>query len=110
MEKKYKWHLICMHPNELEFTEDGIAVSELNNRKICIGKHNENYFAFAYKCPHANGIMAHGYINVKGEAVCPWHQYKFDLVSGRNTSGQGYALKTYPLEMTEEGMMVGDIQ
>ena len=108
MEKKYTWHLIAMHPNELDFTLDGIAIANLNGRKICIGKHNDSYFAFAYKCPHANGIMAYGYINTKGEAVCPAHQYKFNLINGKNTSGQGYYLKTYPLQITNEGMMVGE--
>ena len=109
MEKKYTWHLIDMHPNELDFTIDGIAIAHLNGRKICICKHNDSYFAFAYKCPHANGIMAYGYVSAKGEAVCPAHQYKFDMVTGKNTSGQGYYLKTYPLQITDDGIMVGEL-
>jgi nitrite reductase/ring-hydroxylating ferredoxin subunit len=109
MDKQYSWHLICMHPNELDFSIDNIAVTELNGRKICIGLHDNKYFAFAYKCPHAQGIMAYGYVNAKGEAVCPTHQYKFDMATGKNTSGQGYYLKTYPLKVTEDGIFVGEL-
>jgi 3-phenylpropionate/trans-cinnamate dioxygenase ferredoxin subunit len=31
---------------------------------------------------------------------------KFDLKNGRNTSGEGYFLKTFPVEVRENGVFV----
>jgi 3-phenylpropionate/trans-cinnamate dioxygenase ferredoxin subunit len=35
------------------------------------------------------------------------HRYKFSLQNGRNTSGEGYYLKTYPVEVRGEAIFVG---
>jgi nitrite reductase/ring-hydroxylating ferredoxin subunit len=42
-----------------------------------------------------------------GNIVCPLHRYKFSLVNGRNVSGEGYYLKTYPVEQREDGLYIG---
>jgi nitrite reductase/ring-hydroxylating ferredoxin subunit len=87
------FHKLADHPNELSWAENGIAVAELKGKKICLGRFKDEIFAFAYKCPHAGGIMADG--------------YKFSLQNGRNTSGEGYYLKHWPVEIREEGVFVG---
>ena len=107
MTKKFTWHKVANHINELDFAGNNIAMVEVNGRKICIGKHKEYVFAFAYKCPHAGGIMADGYIDALGNVVCPLHRYKYDLKNGRNVSGEGYYLKNWPVESKEEGIFVG---
>ena len=106
-EKKYTWHKIADHFSELNFADNNIAVTEMNGKKICIGKFNESVFAFAYKCPHAGGILAEGYIDSLGNVVCPLHRYKYDMKNGRNVSGEGYYLKNWPVEMRDEGVFVG---
>ncbi|HEX7905732.1 MAG TPA: Rieske 2Fe-2S domain-containing protein [Chitinophagaceae bacterium] len=106
-EKKYTWHKIADHINELDFAANAIAVIEVKGKKICIGKYNDAAFAFSYKCPHAGGILADGYIDALGNVVCPLHRYKYDMKNGRNTSGEGYYLKNWPVEVREEGVFVG---
>jgi nitrite reductase/ring-hydroxylating ferredoxin subunit len=103
-DKKYTWYKIAGHINELEFNANNIAVAELKGKKICIARYKENVFAFAFKCPHAGGIMADGYIDALGNVVCPLHRYKYDLKNGRNVSGEGYYLKHWPVELREDGM------
>lgn len=105
-DKKYTWHKIADHINELDFSDNNIAVAELEGKKICIGKFGESFFAFGNKCPHAGGILSSGYIDALGNVVCPLHRYKFDIKNGRNTSGEGYYLKHWPLELREEGVFV----
>ncbi len=107
MERKYTWHKIADHINELDFAANNIAVIELKGKKICVGKHQEAAFAFAYKCPHAGGIMADGNIDALGNVVCPLHRYKYNMENGRNVSGEGYYLKHWPVELREEGVFVG---
>jgi nitrite reductase/ring-hydroxylating ferredoxin subunit len=101
------WHKIAESINELVFAPNDIAVAELEGKKICIGQFNNKLFAFAYHCPHAGGIMAHGYIDAIGNIVCPLHRYKFDMKNGRNVSGEGYYLKRWPVEVREDGVFAG---
>jgi nitrite reductase/ring-hydroxylating ferredoxin subunit len=106
-EKKLTWHKIADHINEIEFGENNIAVREVNGKTICLGKFNNNLFAFAYKCPHAGGLLADGYIDAIGNVVCPQHRYKYDMKNGRNVTGEGYYLKNWPVEIRDEGIYVG---
>ena len=106
-EKKYTWHKIADHINELSFAENNIAAADMNGKKICIAKFNEAVFAFSYKCPHAGGILADGRIDALGNIVCPLHRYKFNLKNGIDVTGEGYYLKIYPVEIRENGVFVG---
>jgi 3-phenylpropionate/trans-cinnamate dioxygenase ferredoxin subunit len=51
--------------------------------------------------------MNQGWLDPMGNIVCPLHRYKFDSKSGRNTSGEGYFIKTYPVKEDDEGVFVG---
>lgn len=101
------WYKIADHINELDFADNNIAVVELRGKKICIARFKEQIFVFAYKCPHAGGILADGYIDALGNIVCPLHRYKFSIANGRNTSGEGYYLKHWPKEIRNEEVWVG---
>lgn len=105
--RKYTWHRVADHLNEISFAPNNIAVAELKGKKICLGRFGDRVFAFAWKCPHAGGIMADGHIDALGQVVCPLHRYKFSLENGRNTSGEGYYLKHWPVELREDGVFVG---
>ena len=105
--KPLTWHKIAEHLNEIAFAPNNIAITEIDNKKICIGRANDAAFAFAYKCPHAGGILADGYIDALGNVVCPLHRYKYDMKTGRNVSGEGYYLKHWPVEIREDGVYVG---
>jgi len=106
-DKKYTWHKIADYITEIDFSSNNIAVIEIKDKKICLGKFNEDVFAFAYKCPHAGGILADGFIDSLGNIVCPLHRYKYDMKNGRNVTGEGYYLKHWPVEMRENGVFVG---
>jgi len=102
----HKWHKIALEIAEIIWQENNLAIIEVEGKKVTLAKHNNQIFAVAYKCPHANAIMADGYIDGAGNVVCPLHRYKFSLEKGRNVSGEGYYLKTYPLENREDGLYI----
>lgn len=106
-DKKYTWHKIAETVAELQFTANGLAEMEARGKKFCLASHNNNLYACAHKCPHAGGILAEGYTDALGNIVCPLHRYKFSLQNGRNTSGEGYFLKTYPVQVREDGVYIG---
>ncbi|MBC7848898.1 MAG: Rieske 2Fe-2S domain-containing protein [Chitinophagaceae bacterium] len=108
MSKTFRFHKVAEHLNELSFGENNIAITEFNGRKICVGKFNDKLFAFAHQCPHAGRVLAAGYIDAIGNVVCPLHRFKFNISNGRNTSGEGYYLKHWPVEEREDGIWVGE--
>lgn len=104
---QYTWFKIAHDVHAIAFEENNIAVAVLRGKKICIGRFKDKIYAFAYACPHAGGMMSHGYIDAQGNVVCPLHDYKFCMKNGHNVSGEGYRLKHWPVEINEEGVFVG---
>jgi len=102
-----KWVRIAESTSEIILGPNGIAVVEADGKKMCVGLHNGVWSAFAFKCPHAGGLMANSWFDAQGNVVCPLHRYRFNPVNGRNTSGEGYYLKTWPVEVREDGVYVG---
>ncbi len=100
------WHKIAESISEIDFSANGLAMLEVAGKTITVGLHNNRFFACIQKCPHAGGILADGYIDAIGNLVCPIHRYKFDTQNGRNTSGEGYYLKIFALELREDGVFV----
>lgn len=107
MSGKIEWFRIAADAEELIFDTNNITVIPCNNRQVCIARFQDKLFAFAYLCPHASGIMANGFIDPLGNVVCPTHRYKFSMANGRNVSGEGYHLKTYPIEIRADGVFMG---
>ena len=105
-EKKYNFHKVAGSVQEIQFGANQIAVIEVGGKKICIGRYLESLFAFAYKCPHAGGFLADGFIDALGNVVCPLHRYKYSLQNGRNISGEGYYLKHWPVETRDDGVYI----
>ena len=101
------WVLITDAPASLDWPDNQLLELEVDGKKITLAKFKDGYFAFAQKCPHASGRMAQGYINPLGQVVCPLHRYAFDMKNGRNTTGEGYFLKTYPVELRTNGLFIG---
>lgn len=92
--------------SEISFNASGLAEVEVNGKIICLARQGQQLFACAQKCPHAGASLAGGRLDALGNLVCPLHKYKFSIKSGRNVSGEGYHLKTYPLEIIEEGIFI----
>jgi nitrite reductase/ring-hydroxylating ferredoxin subunit len=105
--KKYRWHKIAETKAELQLVEKTALSMEAGGKKMCLAKFNDQLFACANTCPHASGVMSNGWVDEFGNIVCPLHRYKFSLATGRNTSGEGYFLKIYPIEERPDGIYVG---
>lgn len=107
LEKNYTWHKLAESREALQLSAAGLAEVEIAGKKICIALHQETLSGCAAKCPHAGASLSEGYIDALGNIVCPLHRYKFSLKQGRNTSGEGYFLKVYPVQQRPNGLFVG---
>ena len=106
-EKTYTWHKLAESIHSLQFSPEGIASIQVAGKKLCLILFKDELYACASTCPHAGGMLAEGYVDALGNIVCPVHRYKFSLQNGRNSSGEGYFLKTWPVEKREDGIYIG---
>jgi 3-phenylpropionate/trans-cinnamate dioxygenase ferredoxin subunit len=106
--KKYEWHKVAGDAAELRWTAGEIAEVEADGKKICVARWNDQWFGFSNTCPHAGAPMTDAYVSGQCQVICPVHQLKFNLKNGgRDVNGEGYTLKTYPVEVREDGIYVG---
>lgn len=103
----HTWYNIDRELVETAPCENGVMTLELAGKKICIARRDDQYYAFAHTCPHAGAILANGRIDAKGILICPLHKYAFNIKNGYNVSGEGFFLKTYPVEQREDGIFIG---
>ena len=105
--KTYQWHKVADSTEEMNFQSNSMTEIAVAGKTICVALHKDQLLACTQKCPHAGGILANGFIDAQGNMVCPLHRYKFNLQNGRNTSGEGYFLKTFPVEIRKDGVFIG---
>jgi len=104
--KLYNWNKVegitIQSLQENKLTE--ILVAE---KRVGLLKRNDKVYAFSATCPHAGANLCDGWLDPLGRIVCPDHQYHYDPANGRNTSGEGYKLFTYPVEIKGDDIFVG---
>ena len=64
-------------------------------------------YAFSVLCPHSGAPLCEGWLDARGHIVCPLHKYKFDPKNGYNSTGEGYKLRTYMVEVREDIIFIG---
>ncbi|MFZ6014179.1 MAG: Rieske (2Fe-2S) protein [Bacteroidota bacterium] len=79
----------------------------LHGQRICLVRHNDLFMAVQDSCSHNGESLSKGHINYMGEVICPWHNYCFDLQTGREIQGRSADLKTYPVKVDDSGFFVG---
>lgn len=97
---------IAENESSISFADNNIAVVDIRDKKICIGRYNNELFAFAYQCPHAGALLSGGWIDMQGNVVCPLHHYKFSLKSGRHMADGGYTMKRWRVQTRDDGVYV----
>ena len=69
-------------------------------------RHEGNYAALDNRCPHQGGPLGEGSIE-NGLLRCPWHGWDFDPTTGKPPGGYDDGVKTYPVEVRDDGVYVG---
>lgn len=105
--EELNWIKVAESELEFDFQLNNITEVMAGEKKICIARFQQKLFAFSNKCPHASGLFVNGYIDALGNVVCPIHRYKFCMHNGRNVTGEGYFLKSWAVQIRENGIYVG---
>jgi glutamate synthase domain-containing protein 2/nitrite reductase/ring-hydroxylating ferredoxin subunit len=68
-----------------------------------------NVYALDDRCPHRGGQLSDGHVK-KGEAICPLHEWNFDLKTGVSPYNINDAVATYPVEVKEDTVYIDTSQ
>ncbi|MCE2733978.1 MAG: Rieske 2Fe-2S domain-containing protein, partial [Flammeovirgaceae bacterium] len=55
-------------------------------------------------CTHNKASLSQGKLNAFEEIICPWHEYRFNLKTGRECAGRSADLQTWQTEKKEDGL------
>lgn len=80
---------------------------DLDSEMLCMIRTPKGFFAFEEKCPHAKAPLIDSWADEEGNLICPYHRYKFDLVTGFEKTCGGNALRRYPIEVRDDGVFIG---
>jgi nitrite reductase/ring-hydroxylating ferredoxin subunit len=75
-------------------------------KEICLAHAPSGLYAVDNLCPHLGDALSRGTINYLNEIICPWHSYRFHLVTGEECKGRTRPLERFPLEIREDGVFV----
>jgi nitrite reductase/ring-hydroxylating ferredoxin subunit len=103
MNKEETWIKVAENIDEINF-ENNIGCVQIKEKSICIIKTTNGLKACSSRCPHAGGDLSAGFLDSKGNIICPVHNYRFNLKNGRDSNGEGYFLKIFPVRENEEGV------
>jgi nitrite reductase/ring-hydroxylating ferredoxin subunit len=87
--------------------EDKPQLVIIGEVRICVVRHGNHFAAVQDNCSHNGESLSKGHVNYLGEIICPWHNYCFELQSGREIQGRSSDLKTYPVKADDTGFFIG---
>ncbi|MCW3122428.1 MAG: (2Fe-2S)-binding protein [Flavipsychrobacter sp.] len=99
----YNWHKI----DTTALIEHKLTEMLVAGKRIGVLRRNDAVYAFTAACPHQGAPLCDGWLDGQGRIVCPMHKFRFDPQTGRNTTGEGYKLFTYPIEIRDNEVYVG---
>jgi nitrite reductase/ring-hydroxylating ferredoxin subunit len=79
----------------------------LNGVRICLAAYHDEFYAFQDACSHNGESLSKGTVNFLGEVICPWHNYRFEVKTGKACDSDCQDLKTYPVKYDSTGFFIG---
>ncbi|MDX2003128.1 MAG: Rieske 2Fe-2S domain-containing protein [Chitinophagales bacterium] len=108
MDKTYRWVKMMELEEAKALLKEGQAISfKIEQHTVCLSLWQGHFRAIKDRCPHAGASLGEGWCDEQGMVVCPLHRIKFDPNNGKNVSGEGYYLPTYPLDERADGLYIG---
>ena len=81
-------------------------VVEAQGKTIALFNCDGQFFAVENACKHRGGPLGEGMLS--GTSVtCPWHGWEYDVKSGACMMDESSSLKTYPVKVEGEDILVG---
>lgn len=79
----------------------------VKGQRICLALHDGEFFAVQDACTHNGESLSKGQVNYLGEIICPLHNYRFQLNTGRACDSSSNDLRTFGLKRDNFGFFIG---
>lgn len=76
-------------------------------KRICLVLNGDRLLAVQDRCTHNGESLSKGSVNYLGEVICPWHGYRFNLKTGRESDERSRDLETFPIREEADGVFLG---
>jgi len=101
--KKAVQVMVC---NAGDLTTGAGYSAAVRGKQLALFRHADGrIFAVDAQCPHAGGPLEEGAMK-NCEVICPLHDYRFDLITGRCSTDPGLTLETYPVFVEDNQVWV----
>ena len=102
------WHHVFEAGNlGIEFVKEGVVrIIQVAQHRMMVLRKGDQIYAMRSQCPHNGFSLEHAAME-NGDILCPLHRYRFCIETGKNTSGEGFYLEHFPIEVREGGVYVG---
>ena len=90
-----------------QLAADKALIVMLAGRRVGLLLHQGQPVAVLDRCPHYSGPLAQGPISTtRGEIICPWHRFRFDLTTGQSVTNPDMVATLLPTEVRGEKVWV----
>jgi nitrite reductase/ring-hydroxylating ferredoxin subunit len=80
-------------------------VVQFGRQFVAVFHVEDAFYAIDHECPHAGGPLGCGALD--GAIVrCPWHDWAFDVMSGRCPTSPDLAVATFPVRIVADEVQV----
>ena len=104
-----EWIKIFNNANEIKSAlhENKPQLLIVHGVRITLVLRQNVIYALEDACPHNGQSLSKGNINFSNEIVCPLHEYRFQLVTGREAGQRCRDLKTFLTKLDDTGFYIG---
>lgn len=87
-----------------EWADGQVKDVRVHKKPMSVVRQGDHFFAVNSICPHMGGPMSCGKL-VEGQLHCPWHDWAFDIKTGK--SSNGHSLECYQIKVEDGEVKVG---
>ncbi|GAS86876.1 thiamine pyrophosphate-dependent enzyme [Mycolicibacterium brisbanense] len=102
-EQDLAWHK-AVDADDLD--EGEVTMCPVGLKTVALTRLDGRYGAIDNRCPHQGGPLGQGTLE-NDKIRCPWHGFDFDPFTGEAAGGPDFNVRTYPVEVREDGIYVG---
>lgn len=104
-----KWYKIFSSKEEAEekIPVAGMVKVDAGGKMICLARTEKGFFAIDDECPHMSDSLSRGKINQQHQVICPWHNYAFSLIDGKEGNERCGAVECHEIRIDKNGLLLG---
>lgn len=78
----------------------------IDGKPLCIVRTSQGIYITDNECPHNRASLSEGWTNAFNQIICPLHEYRYDLRTGRESQQRCNDLRCYSVTTGDSGVYV----